>query len=82
VPFLGLWLDAPIEIMEARLSARGADASDADVDVLRQQQPRVTAPDDWKHIDASRPIEEVAEAALPSVADSIGMAATIHEPIH
>jgi aminoglycoside phosphotransferase family enzyme/predicted kinase len=82
VPFLGLWLDAPIEIMEARLSARGADASDADVDVLRQQQPRVTAPDDWKHIDASRPIEEVAEAALASVADSIGMTATIHEPIH
>jgi predicted kinase len=37
VPFLGLWLDAPVPVLEARLRSRRGDASDADVEVLRHQ---------------------------------------------
>ncbi len=35
-PFAGLWLTAPAEVLEARVSARSGDASDADAAVLRR----------------------------------------------
>jgi predicted kinase len=41
VPFVGLWLDAPAEVLAARIGARGRDASDADTPVLQQQLDRV-----------------------------------------
>jgi len=37
VPFVALWLEAPREILAARIGARNSDASDADVAVLQQQ---------------------------------------------
>src|SRR5690606_6984604 len=37
VPFAGLWLEAPPEVLETRIAARTGDASDADVAVLRRQ---------------------------------------------
>jgi predicted kinase len=64
VSFVGLWLDAPVEIMEARLAARGADASDADAAVLRQQLSHTSVPVGWERIDASVSIDRVADAAL------------------
>jgi predicted kinase len=71
VPFEGLWLDAPVEIMEARLAARGADASDADAEVLRKQLSHTTVPDGWNHIDASGGIDRVVEVALGRAADGL-----------
>jgi aminoglycoside phosphotransferase family enzyme/predicted kinase len=82
VPFLGLWLDAPREVMEARLAARGVDASDATAAVLHEQQLRATVPHDWKHLDASGRLDELAEAALASAAESLGGVCRVHEPIH
>lgn len=82
VPFLGLWLDAPLDVMEARLAARGVDASDATADVLHQQQARATVPDDWKRIDASGSLEAVAEAALGSVAEYVRVIQGVHQPVH
>src|SRR5262249_32785720 len=35
VGFVGLWLQAPLAVLEARITARQRDASDATVDVLR-----------------------------------------------
>jgi aminoglycoside phosphotransferase family enzyme/predicted kinase len=71
VPFVGLWLDAPVEVMEARLAARGANASDADAAVLRQQLSRVSVPVGWERIDASVSIDRVADAALGRTAQRI-----------
>jgi aminoglycoside phosphotransferase family enzyme/predicted kinase len=64
VPFVGLWLEAPLEMMEARLAARRGDASDATAPVLRRQQAQATAPSDWAHLDASQTADRVAEATL------------------
>lgn len=64
VPFIGLWLEAPLAVMEARLAARGLDASDATIAVLREQRIRTTVPADWTHIDASPSAERVVDAAL------------------
>ena len=36
LPFAGLWLDAPLSVLELRLEARANDASDATVEVLRR----------------------------------------------
>ena len=63
VPFVGLWLDAPVETMEARLASRAADASDATVDVLRQQRSRVSVPGDWSRVDASASLDQAVNTA-------------------
>jgi aminoglycoside phosphotransferase family enzyme/predicted kinase len=55
VPFLGIWLEAPEEVLEARLGARKGDASDADVEVVRRQGSLIEAPDAmWLHLQADR----------------------------
>jgi aminoglycoside phosphotransferase family enzyme/predicted kinase len=45
--FEGLWLEAPVSLLQARISARKDDASDADVAVLDQQLAQDTGPMDW-----------------------------------
>jgi aminoglycoside phosphotransferase family enzyme/predicted kinase len=40
VPFAGVWLDVPPEVMRQRLAGRSGDASDADAGVLEQQLTR------------------------------------------
>ena len=40
VPFAGVWLQAPPEVMAGRVAGRTGDASDADVGVLEQQLQR------------------------------------------
>lgn len=62
VPFHGLFLDAPVAVLEARVGARKGDASDATVDVLHDQIAKL-APTKvaWERIDAS---EDVAAAAV------------------
>jgi predicted kinase len=54
VPFHGVWLEAPPEVMTARLQARVGDASDADVMVLREQLQRGPGAVTWKRVDASK----------------------------
>ncbi|MCX8100509.1 MAG: AAA family ATPase [Geminicoccaceae bacterium] len=56
VPFTGIWLEAPEEVLEARVAARRGDASDADVAIVRRQAETVAAPspeEGWLRIDAS-----------------------------
>jgi aminoglycoside phosphotransferase family enzyme/predicted kinase len=67
VPFVGLWLDAPLVTMEQRLAARTGDVSDATSSVLHRQHARASAPAHWEHIDATRAPGEVAEFALASI---------------
>lgn len=81
VPFLGLWLEAPLEIMEGRLAARHGDASDATAAVLRQQHARATVPTDWERIDASDGLDRVAEAALARTTGRIETIQDVHHSI-
>jgi len=53
VPFLGFWLEAPEQVLFARVEARRDDASDADVAVLRRQLRYDLGPIGWHRIDVS-----------------------------
>jgi predicted kinase len=52
--FVGLWLHAPLNVLEARVESRRGDASDATVAVLRRAHAaNPTPPPDWTAIDAT-----------------------------
>jgi hypothetical protein len=63
VPFTGLWLHAPAEIMRERIDVRRGDASDATVDVLDRQLRHDPGALDWRRIDASGGPEATLETA-------------------
>ena len=48
VPFDGVWLDAPPQVMAERVAARTGDASDADVAVLKAQLERDPGVIGWR----------------------------------
>jgi aminoglycoside phosphotransferase family enzyme/predicted kinase len=64
VRFVGLWLHAPIAVLEARIAARQGDASDATVAVLRAtHRAHPQLPGDWIEIDATDAAAALTEAA-------------------
>lgn len=63
VPFQGVWLEAPASVLEARVSGRRGDASDADVAVVRNQVARGAGTMEWDRVDASGPPDTVMELA-------------------
>ncbi len=63
VPFVGLWLDAPLDTLLARVAGRVGDASDADACVVRQQMRDDPGPLTWRRVDASTSVPDVLEAA-------------------
>lgn len=70
VPFTGLWLEAPVETLEARLKARPKGASDADARVLALQLEKGTGPIDWNRVCATGDLAETldyAQVALRAV---------------
>jgi uncharacterized protein len=52
VPFVGLWLIAPREDLEQRVTAREGDASDATVAVVRSASAHDPGPGTWHPVDA------------------------------
>ena len=52
VPFVGLWLDAPPEVLFARVAARRKDASDADEEVVRGQLVTDLGSIHWQRVEA------------------------------
>lgn len=64
VPFQGLWLEAPVEVMERRLASRGKDASDATVSILRRQLAYRPGSTGWTRVDASGGTQAIEAAAL------------------
>jgi predicted kinase len=66
VPFLGVWLQAPMPVLEARVAARAGDASDADLAVLRASAAHDPGPGDWLAVDATDGADAVraVQAAL------------------
>ncbi|MEQ8602236.1 MAG: AAA family ATPase [Marivibrio sp.] len=64
VPFQGLWLDAPAEVMAARIAGRRGDASDADETVLKAQLEAGAGSVDWPRLTADRSISDLSGRAL------------------
>ena len=62
-PFLGLWLEAPSNMLEERLRERTKDASDADVSVLNEQRRANLGDISWRRIDAAGEPEVVLATA-------------------
>ncbi|MGH7042084.1 MAG: AAA family ATPase [Acetobacteraceae bacterium] len=65
--FVGLWLEAPLPVLEARLASRTGDASDATVAVLRASARGRRPPRDWVRIDTTE-----ASAALVHARAAVG----------
>jgi aminoglycoside phosphotransferase family enzyme/predicted kinase len=63
VPFTGLWLDAPPDMMTARIEARRGDASDASRAVLEEQLKTGPGALEWMRIDASGDLAATLAAA-------------------
>ena len=57
--FSGLWLDAPVDVLEDRIAGRKDDASDATVEILRKQMETGTGLIEWGVIEASGKPDEV-----------------------
>ncbi len=53
VPFQGLWLEAPLDVMRERVIGRRSDASDADADVVRRQSAYDIGTIEWDRVDSS-----------------------------
>ena len=51
VPFAGLWMEVPREILARRIAGRTGDPSDATADVLVHQLQSETGPVDWRLLD-------------------------------
>ncbi len=62
VGFLGVWLEAPPEVLRERVAARINDASDADVAVLENQLTRETGEITWRKVDTVNAFEDEARA--------------------
>jgi predicted kinase len=52
-PFVGIWLEAPVPVLEARIARRARDASDATVEVLRRTLAADPGPIAWTRLDAT-----------------------------
>jgi aminoglycoside phosphotransferase family enzyme/predicted kinase len=62
VRFDGLWLEAPADILAARIAGRSGDASDATLRTLEEQIARGGDVADWIHIDVAGTAEDAAAA--------------------
>jgi hypothetical protein len=62
--FDGIWLEAPLAVLRARIAARRDDASDATEAVLLRAAAADPGPIDWRRIDAAQGTEAAARAAL------------------
>lgn len=71
VPFAGLWLDAPVSVLESRVAGRTGDPSDADLKVLHNQLQAELGRIDWFRIDVSGNRAATADAALACIQELI-----------
>jgi hypothetical protein len=65
VPFVGLWLAAPVSELITRSERRRSDASDADADVIRRQLAQETGIITWHRVDATlTPAQVLTQATV------------------
>lgn len=65
--FVGVWLDAPDDVLLKRIASRSGDASDADAEVVKLQRSYGTGHILWHCVDASRSAHSVARQVLKIV---------------
>lgn len=70
VPFFGLWLDAPLDMLTRRVTGRHGDASDATTAVVSAQATETVGTVSWRRLDASQPLELLKPTALGLVQPS------------
>ena len=70
--FVGVWLSAPLAVLEERVAARTGDASDATVAVLRQAAANDPGAGDWLAIDATDAAAAAASVQRVLVSGSAG----------
>jgi predicted kinase len=61
VEFVGIFLTADLETRVARIKQRGADASDADVTLAREQEGYQLGDLTWTRVDASGTVDQTLE---------------------
>ena len=72
VPFIGLWLEGPEQMLVERLRRRPADASDADAAVLRAQLTQGAGSITWDRIQASADADEVVQHVTAVIEERLG----------
>lgn len=65
--FIGLWLEAPVNMLLERVAKRAMDASDATADIVSAQAKQPTGAVDWLRVDASTPVEIIVRGALATI---------------
>jgi aminoglycoside phosphotransferase family enzyme/predicted kinase len=63
-PFVGLWLDAPVDLMVGRVAARSGDASDATAEIVARQAEEPLGSIEWLRLDTAAPRDKLIAAAL------------------
>jgi aminoglycoside phosphotransferase family enzyme/predicted kinase len=66
IPFWGLWLEAPTDIIKGRIAERRGDASDATMGIVDSQVAQAKMPSGWTRIDASGAPEQTFALANAS----------------
>lgn len=80
VPFVGLWLEAPVPMLVERVERREADVSDAGIDVMwRQLAYRLDAVR-WHRVDASGTRQQVCDTATAIVRQADAATVTSSSP--
>lgn len=67
LPFIGIWLEAPSDVLMARIGNRGKDASDADMEVLKQQLKMDPGPIEWTRINAVHCLNNIVAEARRAI---------------
>jgi len=67
VPFVGLWLEAPLPTLILRVEGREADVSDAGIDVIWRQLAYRLDSLPWHRLDASGTRQQVCDAVAAIV---------------
>jgi len=62
VPFVGVWLEAPLVVRLERVTGRTADASDATAEVGRAQEAYDLGALSWRRYDARRSCAQTARS--------------------
>lgn len=65
--FAGLWLDAPVDVLVDRVTARIGDASDATAAVVRAQARDPIGEVEWVRLDATVPRETLVLGAIAAI---------------
>jgi aminoglycoside phosphotransferase family enzyme/predicted kinase len=68
VPFIGLWIDGPRDVLTHRIVHRSQDASDATVDVLEAQMRAGAGAVAWRRLDGGRSAATVLADASDALA--------------